>query len=244
MTNLKTNILTTLKENKIHMIPRWKFILYSLTGIFGMLFLITLTVFVGSLVIFTLSRYGFLDMSFFEFITTMRNIATLPLVLILCTVVLLGLVEYGARRYAFAKKQPIMITLLVVSILVLGTSFLIGESRIHERVHRFAEEKRIPFMTRAYDRPFERPKSRDGLDIVRGVVVGTTSTSTLLRVFNGELLPVTATGTKIVPELGEDVVLFGNFSNGTFMYEKIRKAHRPPFMNGMQNGERPREINF
>ena len=58
MTNLKTKILDTVEKNNIRMIPKWKFVLFSVLGVIGIVFVFLLAVFSFSLVLFVLSKYG------------------------------------------------------------------------------------------------------------------------------------------------------------------------------------------
>lgn len=229
MTSLKKTILATVHKENITMIPKWRFVLYSLLATGGLIFLFLLAIFFGSLLLFVLSRYGFMDMPFFHFIKTIHTITVIPLLLVVCTLVLLGIIEFLTRRHAFAFKQPLLVTLLGITTLTLGISFLVSESGVHERMRDFVREKRMPFVSRAYDKPFNRPRGIPGQDIVRGTIVATTSTSTVLKTFDGSLVTVISTSSSFKLPLGEDMVAFGAFKGDVFEAELFKKAHRPPF---------------
>lgn len=240
MTSLKNTILATVHKERITMIPKWRFVLYSLLATGGLVFLFLLTVFFGSLLMFVLSRYGFMDMPFFHFMKMMHTIAVIPLLLVLCTLVLLGIVEFLTRRHAFTFKQPLLVTLLGITTLTLGLSFLVSESGMHERMRNFAKEKHMPFVSRAYEKPF-RPRGIPGTDIVRGIVVATTSTSTVLKTFDGSLVTIFSTSSSLNLPLGEDMVAFGSYKGEVFEAGLLKKAHRPPFRTDGEREKRVRE---
>jgi hypothetical protein len=225
MTNLKTKILESVQKNKVMMIPKWKFVLYSSLGIFGIVFALLLAVFVLSFILFLLSRYGFMYLPFFGFMATMHALEAIPLVLLACTVLLLIVVEVISRYYSFSFRRPLVVTLLAITTGVALISFVISETPVHEYIREYAEDHHIDSVSRMYDRP--TPFRGKGMtDVLRGEVLALSATSTTLKLFNGMIVEVYASTTvsKIlfVPKVGDDVVVFGSIVGDSFEMVDMR----------------------
>lgn len=122
---IKHTILDTLNTKNLKMIPRWRFVSYSILGVLGMIFIFLAAVFVFSLMLFVLSRYGFMYMPFFGFMATVKALSAIPLLLLFATIVLLVLIEIISRQYTIAFKRPLVVTLLSI------TSFAAEIGRAH-----------------------------------------------------------------------------------------------------------------
>lgn len=241
MTVLKTKILDTVKNNQIAMIPKWKFVAYSVLSIFGLLFIFLATVFVLSLIIFLLSRYGFLYMPFVDGMETLHMLRAIPVMLLFVTVAGLILLEVISRQYSFSFKKPLLVTAFTFTIIAMLLSFVLSETSMHEYVHAYAKDKHIKIVTRMYERPIPL-KRGDGKDVLRGEVLVSSATATTIRLFNGsEMTVYISTSTThpkkfLVPAIGDDVVIVGRFFNDAFQMIDIFPAPRMPF-----HGHRPRK---
>ena len=236
MTNLKHKILETVKKNNITMIPKWKFILYSSIGIAGIIFAFLVAVFTLSLILFVLSRYGLMYMSFFGFMTTLHTLGIIPPLLILFTVVLLVLIEVLARYYSFSFRRPLAVTLLFLTSVATIVSYIISESPIHEYVRGYAKDHHFDMMAKAYDRPLPfkpRADMNNPMDVIRGEVMATSATSTTLKLFDGAIVIAYASTTSgkmlMVPVVHDDIVIFGSFIGDRFVISRMRPAKRMYF---------------
>jgi hypothetical protein len=226
MTELKTKILHIVSKENIKMIPKWKFVLYSGLGILGIIFAFLLAVFTGSLILFVLSKYGFLDMSFFEFIGTLHALKAIPTLLLIFTVLLLILIEVISRSYTLSFRRPLGITLLAITSVTVVISFLISKTDMHETIRDYAKSHRFDMMSKAYDRPRDF-RREDGVTVVRGLVIQTSTTSATVKLFNGDVFLVegTTTGKGFnKPEVGSDVIVFGTFNGEKFEVKNMRVA--------------------
>lgn len=245
MNTLKTTILDTLKKNDIKMIPKWKFILFSSLAITGLVFMFLVIVFLASLILFLLSRYGFMYMPFFGLVHIVHTLRAIPTVLFLCTVVLLVLIEVITRYYSFSFRRPLAVTLLGFTFFALLASFALSQSGIHEYIREYAKNHHINMMSRAYDRPIPF-KQIPGVDIIRGVVTESSSSLMVIRLFDGTLVTAyaTTTGDKPhFPEEGNDVIVLGRFVDGKFEIEGVREAPPFPFGNTTGNTHDKRMVN-
>lgn len=232
MKNLKTKILESVQKNNVTMIPRWKFVLYSSIGIFGIGFAFLVAVFVLSFILFLLSRYGFMYLPFFGFMATMHALQAVPLVLLICTVALLVLIEVMSRYYSFSFKRPLAVTLLLLTTGAATISFIISETPVHEYIRGYAKDHHMDKVSRMYDRPL--PFRGGGMfDVLRGEVIAIGATSSTLRLFDGVVVTIYASSTYMqqsaVPLVGDDVVVFGTIVGDDFEMIDMRPAPRTPF---------------
>lgn len=237
MTELKTKILYIVSKENIKMIPRWKFVLYSGLGIIGIIFAFLLAIFTGSLILFVLSKYGFLDMPFFDFIRTLHALNAIPVLLLLSTVLLLVLIEVISRSYTFSFRRPLGITLLAITSVTVVISFLISKSGVHEIIRDYTKNHHFDMMSKAYDRPRDF-RREDGVTVVRGLVIETSTTTATVRLFNGDVFVVEGTTTGkgfSKPEVGSDVIVFGTFNGAKFEVKTIRVA--TPALSPGKEGE-------
>lgn len=233
MKNIKTTILETLQKDTLHMIPKWKFVLYSSLGVVGLLFIFLLIVFIVSLIIFVLSRYGLLHMPFFEFMGALLALSIVPIVLLIVAVVLLILLEVLSRYYSFSFTLPLSVTLLILMGVVSGSSYLVSQTQVHDYARDYADRNHLKMIVQAYDRPVPFKKI-NGLDVLRGEVVATSTDSVTIEMLNGTVIVAYATSSDTVPNLvppllDTDIVILGNFIQGRFVITDIHSAGDMPF---------------
>ncbi len=233
MKNIKTTILETLQKDTLHMIPKWKFVLYSSLGIIGLIFTFLLTVFIVSLILFVLSRYGLLHMPFFEFMGALQALTVIPIVLLLVAVILLVLLEVCSRYYSFSFTLPLSVTLLILMCVVAGSSYLVSQTQVHDYARDYADRNHLNMMVQAYDRPVPFKKI-NGLDVLRGEVVATSTDSVTIEMLNGTAIVAYGTSSDTVanfvpPLLDTDIIILGNFIQGRFIITNMRSAGDMPF---------------
>jgi hypothetical protein len=234
MNSLKTKILETVQKNNIRMIPKWKFVLYSSLGIIGTFFIFVLAVFLFSLTLFLLSRYGFMYMPFFGFMATLRALDALPQLLLGCSIILLIIVEALTRYYTFSFKRPLLLMLLLITGGALVISYGISESPIHERMRDYARDHHLGIVSKAYERP-RHFKDRGNLDVLRGEVISASSSQIAIQLFDGKVILARASTTRLtkdLPALGEDVVFLGDFVEDIFEIVDIHDVPKMFFRNG------------
>lgn len=233
MTKLKTKIIEAVQNNSITMIPKWKFVLYSVFGILGIIFSFLIAIFIFSLVLFLLSTYGFLYMPFFEFVSTLHTLSAIPLLLLLCTIGLLIVIEIVSRYHSFSFRQPLSVTLLLITSIVTIISFFISESGIHDYVHEYAKKHRISMMEKMYARPKPFRPIDKRMDVLRGEVIQVASSSVSIKLFDGTIVVAYATTSNegnIFSSLeGKEVMVLGVFNGEKFEIVKMKNNKKPPF---------------
>jgi hypothetical protein len=232
MTDLKIKILHTLEKNKIHMIPKWKFILYSALCICGAVFAFLIAVFFCSLILFLLSNYGLMYMPFFGIMATIHALRDTPFALLVVTFILLMVSEILTKQFAFSFRRPLAITLLSFTFFAALASFIISQTSAHDYIHAYAKNNDLGMLARAYDRP--RPfKDIDGISIIRGEVTSVSTSSFSIKVFDGATVTVYASTTQtqkvLLPKLRDDVIVFGVVTGERFEINAVRLAPQVPF---------------
>lgn len=213
------------------MIPKWRLALYSFVAVIVIVFLFLLAIFSLSFIFFVLSRYGFMYLPMFGFMTTLHMLQAIPLLLLLCTVALLLMIEIISRKSSLSFRRPLAITLLFITSCAVVLSFIVSMTPMHEYLHDYAKEHNIPIMFKAYKRPLPIRDAKE-ITILRGNVVTLSTSSLRVRLFDGTEVDAytQSTGTVLVPsQVGSDVLLFGTFVDGAFVIMDTKHSPIMPF---------------
>lgn len=213
------------------MIPKWRLALYSSGAICALLFLFLVAVFTLSFIFFILSRYGFMYLPLFGFMTILHTLKAVPLLLLLCTIVLLIVIELISRKYSFSFRRPLAITLLLITSCAVVLSFLVSLTSVHEYVRDYAEEHDLTVVKRAYKRPLPFDGSKE-MTVLRGNVITSSSSFIVIELFDGmQVLAYASTslGGSTLPKEDVDVLLFGSFIGEDFEIVGIKNAPQMPF---------------
>jgi hypothetical protein len=245
MTSIKNKILTTVENNNIKMIPKWKFVLYSALGIFGLLFSFLTLVFFASLVVFLLSTSGFIYLPLFGLSATMHFLVSLPILFGIVAIILLFLTEALARKHEFAFKKPIAITLLSITTLSVFVGFFLSQTPLHFTLRDYMRKSHFGMMRSVYDKPLPFAQM-EGMTVLKGIVISTSTNSIEVKLFDDTIVTVRATGTIPLPdflEIGKGVALFGHsIENGIFEIVQLRPLGQGKGRGGEGKGMM-REIN-
>ncbi len=231
MKSVKTNILQFVEKNKISMIPRWKFFLYSLLLFIGACFSFVSLVFVGSLIIFVLSTHGLIYLPIFGFGELVESLRAIPLLLFSLAVILVVIVEILFRNYAFSFRKPVLTTLFTLTFLAIVLSYLLTLTPVHKGIRAYARDNHMDFVYHGYDRPLPL-KPRKGMTAIRGIVTSTTSDYVTLKISDESSIIVYASTTLKnvgLPDKNEEVVVFGRVVGDRFEAVDIRNIEDLPF---------------
>ena len=231
MTTIKNTILTIVDSKKIQMIPKWKFVVYSLLGLIGICFSFLLLLFVVSLVMFILARYGFMYLPMFGFQATLHAITGIPIVLCLFGLLLVFIIEVVSRQFSFSFRRPLLVTLCIIIGIALIVGYLVSITPLHMMMRGYAKERHFDRFNSLYERP-PREQLETGRAVLRGEVIATTTDSLTLSLFNDVIRTVYATGTRQPfggVTLGDDIIVFGRIEGGRFLVMKLRPSPEMPF---------------
>ena len=130
---------------------------------------------------------------------------SLPIILILSTLVCASAVAILARQYAFVYHRPLIYLLLVIAVLTTAVSFVIAPTALHRVVMNFVTENRIPLVNNFYALEEETPSG-----VHRGTVVELTSDGFILEDLDGETSTVVLFTTTTPFGVSDTVVVFGD----------------------------------
>lgn len=226
MTTIKNKILDIVESKKITMIPRWKFVLYSLLALSTLCFSFLLLLFVVSLVMFLFARYGFMYLPMFGFEATLHAITGIPVMLSLFGLLLALLTEVISRQFSFSFRKPLLVTLCSIVGAALVVGYFVSITPLHTMMRGYAKERHFERFNRLYEHP-PHDEWHEGRAVLRGEVIATSTGSLTLSLFNSMVRMVYATGTgdsfeKV--ELGDDVIVFGIIHNDRFEVIKLRSS--------------------
>ncbi len=156
--SIKDKVLSTINAGSVKMRPRWQFVLQSIAMLVGLILIFLLMLFVVSFGIFLLQRSGVWFALQFGSHGLKELLATLPVLFLVLTVIFLLLLQVLAHRYSFSYSRPMLYTLLGTIILVVGGSFVIAKTQVHEDLYRLARNDHLPFVAGLYTK-YPYPKS-------------------------------------------------------------------------------------
>lgn len=231
MKNIKNKILDIVENKNLEMIPRWKFFLLTSLAVFGLIFSFLLLLFVISLILFILLKYGFMYLPLFGFGAISHMVTGIPVILAASGLLLVVIVELLSKHFAFSFKKPVMTTLLLIIVSAFVIGFAITLTPFHRVMHGYVRNNHMDGFTRMYERTSSEG-GRQGMAVLRGEVVSTTTDTLTLSLFGDALSMVYATsaGEQFTSlGIGDDIVVFGIMSNGRFEVLQIREAPLLPF---------------
>lgn len=199
--------------------PKWHFILYASLAALGSIIVVLALMYLISFIVFVLHQSGLWFIPSFGREGWYTLLTSLPWLLILLVFLFLGVLEILVRRYAFAYRQPLLYSIVGITILVLVGGWAVTLTPLHGRFSAFAHHRGLPVADFWY-RSFEggHPPS-----VHRGTIAKLTTSGFILENREGELVVVAITPRTHLPlgaefTTGTNVVVFGNRQN------KILKA--------------------
>ncbi len=211
--------MDAIRSGRVHMRPRWKFVLSATLAALGVVILLCTLLFIVSFAIFTLRQTGVLFTPDFGMRGLFKFFAALPLILIVIVRLFVIILEILVRRYRVGYRTPLLVSVgAILAIVVIG-GYAVERTRVHEMLLRQA---RLP--SGGLPPPIAgmyRADVRHVPGVFRGTIVSMISGGFLLvdEDVNGTttvyLSPSTRTppGASFAP--GEEVVVFGSAASGT-----------------------------
>jgi hypothetical protein len=160
----------------------------------------------------------------FGFGATMHLLSSIPILLGITAIILVFITEILARQYSFAFKKPLLLTLLVITGTSLLVGFLVSLTPMHHTLRNYARTHHMSMMEHMYDRPAPFREMK-GMTVIRGTVIATSTKEVRIRLFDDTEVIVYATTSQefiSLPQYGDEVVIFGNNVEGSFIAVKIK----------------------
>ena len=129
--SLEKNVMDAIHSGRVHMRPRWKFVLSGVLAGLGIIILVLTLLFIASFAIFMLRQSGALFVPVFGMRGLFAFFAALPLVLILLLLLFLVILEVLVRRYRVGYRMPLLVSVLAILVIVVLGGYAVERTRIH-----------------------------------------------------------------------------------------------------------------
>lgn len=122
----------------------------------GMLFfgvlvlLVSLILYLGSLLVFVLRANSILVLPGLGLYGLRAILLSFPWFILALTVVLVGILEWTAKRFAVVYRRPLIYSLLIIMVLAVTGSILMENLSFHRFVSGLAKERQLPAVGRMY----------------------------------------------------------------------------------------------
>ncbi|HUO50432.1 MAG TPA: hypothetical protein VMU25_02620 [Candidatus Paceibacterota bacterium] len=143
-TSLEKSVMGAIREGRVRMRPRWKFVLSGiLAGLGGVIILFTL-LYIASFAIFTLRQSGALFVPIFGMRGLFAFFAALPIALIVLLVLFTVTLEILVRRYRVGYRTPLLVSVFAILLIVLLGGYAIERTKIHHQILLVARGPGLP----------------------------------------------------------------------------------------------------
>lgn len=197
MSTIEKNVLDAIGRGEVKMRPRWYFVLRAVLIAAIVILFFALLVCTASVIIFALRTNGAWFAIDFGIPGWYLFFRSLPLILVLFTLLFTLIIAVLANRYTIAYHQPIVYLLLVIAGLATAASFSIAPTPFP----RIVEQS--PFVNAFYEFEETAPSA-----VHRGEVLAFTHDGFILQSSDGDTTSVVLATTSL--GLGDTIVVFGD----------------------------------
>jgi hypothetical protein len=213
---IKDAILARIKNGQVSMRPKWHFVLKTLLIAVGGVLVLLAALYLVSFMVFVTRQSGAWFGTGFGGPGFGALLRSLPWTLIVLSLIFIALVEVVARRYAFAYRQPLLYSAVIVILLVLVGGALMAP--LHQVPFQDMRMHRLPMFAERFYRDFG-PPPLPSRELYRGVAVELLPGGFVMEDFQGSTTTVRFGPSGRMTQqdalsVGDEVVVFG-MSTGT-----------------------------
>jgi hypothetical protein len=206
----QSGIMSAIKGRTVQMRPRRYFVVRALLWAFAAIILFFLLLYLVSFIIFALHRDGLWFAPGLGASGWILLLSALPWGLLIASCVLLLVLSWLLRRYAFVYRRPLSHMVFISLLVVLGGGFVVAITAFQHDLSRFAERD-IPVLGGFYQAETAYPAA-----IHRGTIVVLNNNGAFMIVdgFGVTSTIMPASGTTLLQEfhVGDIVLVFGRRS--------------------------------
>jgi len=148
--NLTEKILGKLRSGEFKMKPKVYFILKATLIVLSVLVVALFVLFLISFISFALRANGVLVLPIFGFRGFGAFLSSVPWLLVVAALLLIGVLEMLFKHFAFTYRRPILYSILGILIVVLLGTFIIDRTPLHPGLFDRAHERRLPIFGPMY----------------------------------------------------------------------------------------------
>jgi hypothetical protein len=181
---LRVQVMDAIHKGRVHMRPRWHFILHSAFGIVGSLLVFLTLLYVASLAVFFTRESGAFFAPSFGLRGWFVLLHGLPWLLIFLLVIFVILLELLVRRYAFVYRKPMLASIVGIVVLIAVGGLLIAQTPFHRQLFLSARHEGLPPpIGMLYGHAMRPPR---GGEVYHGTITSMTSSGFVLSDIEGE----------------------------------------------------------
>lgn len=225
--SLEKNVMDAIHSGRVHMRPRWKFVLSGVLAALGVVILLCTLLYITSFTFFMLRQTGAYFVPIFGWPGLFAFFAALPFILIVLLVLFLVVLEVLVRRYRVGYRTPLLVSVFAILIIVFVGGYAIERTHIHSDL---LMQARGPGGLPPPIGMIYRAGAQHVPNIYRGTIISMIPGGFLLADENGAgtttilIDPSTRLPLGAGFEPGQEVVVFGDNASGTVHAEGIRSV--------------------
>lgn len=229
--NFDNEIMEKIKNGEVNMKSRSYFIARAVLFGGGLFLLLAVGVLTVSFLIFSLRASGVWWLPGFGGRGWIDFLIYFPWIIAAFAIAFIFLLEWYVKRYAFAYRQPLLYSVVIVVLLLIAGGWIVHETPLHSWLYGYAQQGRLPFIGTIYRGRFMAP----AMDEYIGTITSGQGDSYRLSARNNQLYMVKINPHTRMDEpvsVGSDYVVMGDAS-GTeitaFGIRKLNTANQFPF---------------
>jgi hypothetical protein len=221
--SIRDNVLKSIEAGKVHMRPRWHFVLHAILMIVGTALLVLTIIYLTSFIIFTLRQTGALAAPGFRPGGYLLLLESIPWVIFIVAIIFLVLLGILVKKYSFGYHKPLLYTTAGIIALAVVGGIVVEMTPLHRGLFRIAEENHLPVAGRMY-RSFGQHHIDD---VTIGEITELLDEDYKILEREGEPVIVDVSDdTKLEPgvvyKIGDTIIIFGKRDDGTINAEGVR----------------------
>jgi hypothetical protein len=224
---VERNVMEAIRSGKVHMRPRWKFVLSGALAALGGIILVLTLLYITSFAFFELRQSGALFVPVFGMRGVFAFFAALPILLIVLVVLFIVVLEVLVRRYRVGYRTPLLVSVAAVLLIVVIGGWALERTRIHEQLmHQAGMPGGLPAPLSMIYRPDEDRVP----DIYHGTIISVIPNGFVIVDENGAgTTTVLIDPSTRLPlgggfSVGDEVVVFGEDASGSVHAIGIREV--------------------
>lgn len=148
--DLRKRIEEKISAGRIHMRPRWHFVLQTTVRITIVMLAGLAAIYLASFILFTLRASGVSALTGFGWRGVAAYLGSLPWLIIIVTLGLLYLLEIGIHRFGIGYRRPIAYTLLGMLMALAVGGVMLTKTSLHTRWDVSAANQHLPIFGGLY----------------------------------------------------------------------------------------------
>lgn len=224
--NPRNDIMSAIREGRVRMKPRWRFVLASTLAALGVLIILLTLLYITSFGMFMMRHSGALFMPVFGMRGVMIFLRSLPLILIGLLLVFVLLLQVIVRRYSVGYRTPLLVSVGAICVIIFCGGIALDRTPIHGQLYEQARNHGLPPPINDMYRSGGAPVP----EVERGTIIGIIPGGLLLREEDGDgtttvlIDPHTRLPFGADFAVGQEIAVLGDEASGTIHAFGIRRV--------------------